>query len=239
MIEKTYIYVTGGKGGIGKSTLAQQIVDFKASTGKVLLVDADPLNADSSACYKDGKDVNVRAIRARVRSEDSSGQIDSSGLIETLNLAAAVDVQTTVVDAPSGDTTLLANAGEIIPLTCKEAGMKSVFLWLIDSMDRTAVNSLHASWNAIKCADQILLVKNYKNGNNFDYFDGTKTIQNIMSENCVQTIIMPKFASRIVEHLRIDRMTWEEIATITPTANRVEGQRLRRAFHATFKTAGI
>lgn len=121
MIKKSYIYVTGGKGGIGKSTLAQQIVDFKASTGKVLLIDTDPINADSSACYKDGKDVNVRAIRARVRSEDISGKIDSSGLIETLNLADAEDVQTTVVDAPSGDTLLLANAGEIIPVASRQA----------------------------------------------------------------------------------------------------------------------
>ncbi len=114
-----------------------------------------------------------------------------------------------------------------------------MFFWLIDTIDRTAVNSLHASWNAIKCADQIFLVKNLRNGNNFEFFDGSTTIRNIMSENNVRTVIMPKFASRIVKNLRIDRMTWEEIATITPTANRVEGQRLRSLFHATFKTAGI
>ena len=33
MAKKTYIYVTGGKGGIGKSTVAQVITDYKAETG--------------------------------------------------------------------------------------------------------------------------------------------------------------------------------------------------------------
>ena len=84
---KKYIYVTGGKGGIGKSTFTLALVDYMSQQGKVLLIDTDPVNADSSAAYKEGKDTNVRAVRAKVRAEDTSGQVDASGLIETLNIA--------------------------------------------------------------------------------------------------------------------------------------------------------
>ena len=222
--KKQYIYVTGGKGGIGKSTAALAIADYKSLNGKVLLIDTDPTNADSSVAYKEGKDDNVTAIRSNVRAEDSSGQIDASGLIDTL-----------IVDAPAGDSTLLSTAGSIITGACKEAGIESVFVWLVDSTDRTPVNALNAAWEAIKDADKIILVKNYRKGTNFDFFDNSKTIGGITSAQNVKIIGLPKIASRIEEHLRIDRMTLKQIATETPIGNRAEGQRLRNELHNTFK----
>jgi MinD-like ATPase involved in chromosome partitioning or flagellar assembly len=238
-MQKKYIYVTGGKGGIGKSTMAQAIADYMATSGQVLLVDTDPTNADSSASYKDGKDANVRAIRAKIRSEDSSGQIDSSGLIDTLNLAETDPATAIIIDAPAGDSTLLVNAGEIITAACKQAGIKSVFVWLVDSNDRTPVNALHAAWDAIKDADQVLIVKNYRKGDNFEFFDNAKSMATVNMASNVRTIAFPKIASRIEEHLRIERLNWKEIATVTPLGNRVEGARLRSAMHATLKSAGL
>lgn len=238
-MSKQYIYVTGGKGGIGKSTVALAITDYLATYGQVLLIDTDPVNSDSSASYKEGKDANVSAIRANIRSEDSSGQIDPSGLIETLNKAESNGAEYIVVDAPAGDSTLLANAGEIITGACSQAGIKSVFLWVVDSNDRTAVNALHLSWDSIKNADKIILIKNYRNGNNFEFFDNANAMKVINSASNVQTIDLPKFASRIVEHIRIDRMTFAEVATKTPLGNRVEGARLRTQLHQIFKAAGL
>ena len=210
-----------------------------ATSGPVLLVDTDPTNADSSAAYRDGKEANVRAIRAKIRSEDSSGQIDSSGLIDTLNLAETDPATAIIIDAPAGDSTLLVNAGEIITAACKQATIKSVFVWLVDSNDRTPVNALHAAWDAIKDADQVLIVKNYRKGDNFEFFENAKSMAAINMASNVQTIALPKIATRIEEHLRIERLTWKEIATITPLGNRVEGARLRNAMQATLKLAGL
>ena len=236
---KKYIYVTGGKGGIGKSTFTLALVDYMSQQGKVLLIDTDPVNADSSAAYKEGKDTNVRAIRAKVRAEDTSGQVDASGLIETLNIADNEEAITIIVDAPAGDSTLLISAGKIITEACKQVGMESIFVWLVDSTDRTPVNALHGAWEAIKDANKILIVKNYRKGTNFDFFDNSKTIANINEAKNVQTIDLPKIASRLEEHMRIDRMTWKEIATDTPIGNRVEGQRMRKAMHDTLKEIGL
>ena len=236
---KKYIYVTGGKGGIGKSTFTLALVDYMSQQGKVLLIDTDPVNADSSAAYKEGKDTNVRAIRAKVRAEDTSGQVDASGLIETLNIADNDEAITIIVDAPAGDSTLLISAGKIITEACKQVSMESIFVWLVDSTDRTPVNALHGAWESIKDANKILIVKNYRKGTNFDFFDNSKTIANINEAKNVQTIDLPKIASRLEEHMRIDRMTWKEIATDTPIGNRVEGQRMRKAMHDTLKEIGL
>ncbi len=238
-LKKSYIYVTGGKGGIGKSTFSLAIVDYKAQHEKVLLIDTEPINADSSAAYKDGKEANVRAIRARIRSEDSSGQIDASGLIETLNTADKDETSVIVVDAPAGDSTLLISAGTLITEACRLSSMQSVIVWLVDSTDRTPVNALNSAWEAIKDADKILLVKNYRKGTNFDFFDNSKTMSVINTAKNVQTIDLPKIASRIEEHIRIDRMTWKEIATNTPIGNRVEGQRMRKAMHDSLKEVDL
>lgn len=236
---KKYIYVTGGKGGIGKSTFTLALVDYLAQQGKVMLIDADPVNADSSAAYKNNKEPNVSTQRANVRAEDSSGQIDASGLIETLNMADSGQAEATVVDAPAGDSTLLISAGSIITEACKQAGIESVFIWLVDSTDRTPVNALHGAWDAIKDADKIILVKNYRKGTNFEFFDNSKTVAGILESGNVQTIELPKIASRLEEHMRIDRMNWKEIATETPLGNRVEAQRMRNAMHAVLKGAGL
>ena len=117
--------------------------------------------------------------------------------------------------------------------------MESIFVWLVDSTDRTPVNALHGAWESIKDANKILIVKNYRKGTNFDFFDNSKTIANINEAKNVQTIDLPKIASRLEEHMRIDRMTWKEIATDTPIGNRVEGQRMRKAMHDTLKEIGL
>jgi hypothetical protein len=238
-MSKKYVYVTGGKGGIGKSTMALAIVDYLAETGPVLLIDADPINADSAAAYKHGKQSNVRSIRQSLRSEDSSGQVDASGLTATLNLLEDDPANSFVVDAPAGETTLLVEAGAIITSACKAVGAKSIFVWLVDSQDKTPVNALASSWPSIKDADKIIIVKNYKTGDNFTFFDNANSIKEIIGAANVQVIGLAKIASRLVEHFRIERMTWLEVATKTPVGNRMEGDRIRKQMHANLKEAGL
>lgn len=240
MMARTYIYVTGGKGGVGKSLVSLSITDYLSATKRsVLLIDADPTNSDSSACYKPGKDAQVRIMRARIRSEDVSGQIDSSGLIETLNVAETDAADVIVVDSPAGDTALIEEAGTIISQACKQAHLKSIIVFVIDSNDRTAQNALNAIWSSIQDADLILLVKNNRKGCDFEFFEQSKIYATLRSADNVKTINFPKIASRLETHLKIDRMTWAEIATVTPIGNRIEGARVRDILHRTFESVGL
>ena len=239
-MDRAYVYVTGGKGGVGKSTLAQAITDYLCATKRsVLLIDADPTNADSAACYKPEKDSLVRVVRARIRAEDASGQIDSSGLMDTLNIAETDAANIIVVDSPAGDTQLLQEAGTTITLACKQAKLKCIFVFVIDSNDRAAMNVLNAIWGSIQDADLVLLVRNSRKGTDFAHFDQSKIVGLIKLFKNVKIIDFPKIASRLETHLRIDRMSWAEVATLTPIGNRVEGARIREILHRTFATAGL
>jgi hypothetical protein len=241
---KEYIYVSGGKGGVGKSAVVIALTDYKSENGNVFLIDADPVNADSSASYmKDGnnKQDNVQVMKKQVRCEDTDGQIDPSGLINTLNVAINEQVNTVIVDAPSGDSTMIAQVGSIITESCKLSGIKSVIIWMVEKEDRTPVNTIAAAWDNIKDADCIYLVKNNRHGSNFEFFDNSSTIKKITEEKNVHVINMPKIASRIEGLIRIDRLTWKEVATL-PTvqiADRVEGQRMRKELHKKFKEFGL
>ena len=235
MSKRQYIYVTGGKGGIGKTVTALAITDYKAVNDTVLLIDTDPTNGDSSATYKGNKEPNIKAIRMTIRAEDSSGQVDSSGLIDTLNLADTDDATTIIVDAPAGDSTLLKDAGNIIVMACKQAGIESVIVWLVDSTDRTPINALNAAWESIKDADKIILVKNLRKGTNFEFFDNSALINTIISAQNVQIIELEKIANRLEEHLKIDRMSFKQMTLDTPIGNRCEAQRYRSEMHNKFK----
>ena len=239
-MERAYAYVTGGKGGVGKSCVAQAITDYLSATRRsVLLIDADPTNADSSACYKPGKDDQVRVLRTRIRSEDSSGQIDASGLMETLNVATTDAADVIVIDAPAGDTGLIEESGHSIVQACKQSQLKCIFVFVIDSNDRTAMNVLNAIWSAIQDADLVLLVKNNRKGTDFEHFNQSKIVCLIRLFKNVKIINFPKIASRLETHLRIDRMTWAEVASLTPIGNRIEGARLRDILHRTLASVGL
>lgn len=248
---KIYIYVTGGKGGIGKSMETLAIVDFYAEQGiEVLLLDADPTNGDSSASYKvkkekdevtvaANKQENVSTERVMVRSEDASGQIDASGLMDTLNKANESKAQVTIVDAPAGDSTLLRDAGSIIVAACNEMKTKSVIVWMVNSNDRTAINALSKSWESIKGADTILIVKNHKDGSDFQCFLESKAMVDILSSKNIKMIDMPKVAARLVKLVREDRKTFKELATTTSIGDKVEAIRMRKVFADSLKGAGL
>jgi len=61
--KRNYLYVTGGKGGIGKSTFTLFLIDYFSLSGNVLLIDCDKINPDFSTVYTDGKYESIRSIR--------------------------------------------------------------------------------------------------------------------------------------------------------------------------------
>jgi len=236
---KSYVYVSGGKGGIGKSLMAITLVDYMLNSGPVTLVDGDHINGDSSSVFKNKDDTSVSIHRIQIRVEDATGQTDVSGIGQSINFMEQEEQHSVVVDAPAGDTVLLTSAGDLIIDACLETGYQSVFVWLVDSNDRTPANVLHQTWESLKRANKILLVKNLRKGNNFDYFDNSEFVKRILTESNVSTIELPKLALRLEENIRIDRMNWSDLATKTPLGTRVEANRLRKLLHSSLEGAGL
>jgi hypothetical protein len=101
------------------------------------------------------------------------------------------------------------------------------------------MNVLNAIWAAIQDADLVLLVKNNRKGTDFEHFDQSKIVGLIRLFKNVKIVDFPKIASRLETHLRIDRMTWAEVASLTPIGNRVEGARVREILYRTFTSVGL
>ncbi|WP_293638655.1 hypothetical protein [Polaromonas sp.] len=233
---KTYVYATGGKGGVGKSLMSMLFADYLAMTKDVLLIDTDMTNSDCYAVYKNGKQSNIECKVQQLRSEDTSGQVDVSGLMATFD----DDRECVVVDAPAGDTVLLSNAGGAIAEMCAEYKAKSTIAWMVDSADRTGVNALNAAIEQIKSVDLILLIRNYKTSSDFDFFENSKTIEKIKALGNVRIIDLPKVASRITQRIRIDRASFAQMcSTDTPVGDRVEARRIRALMHRTLENVGL
>ncbi|ABM40233.1 nucleotide-binding protein [Polaromonas naphthalenivorans] len=233
---KNYIYVTGGKGGIGKSFVSMLVADYMATKEQVLLIDTDMTNSDCNAVYKDKKQSTIECNVQQLRSEDTSGQVDTSGLLSTFN----VDRECVVVDAPAGDTVLLANAGSMINEMCQEYKAKSVIVWLADSGDQNAVNGLNAVFEQIKNVDLILIVKNFKSSTDFDLLDKSNTLTKFKSLPNCHVVDFPKIAARITKRVRTDKNSFVEmISENTPIGDRVEARRVRSLMHKVFEEAGL
>nr|WP_181375052.1 P-loop NTPase [Polaromonas sp. W10N]AWD72317.1 hypothetical protein pW10NP1_p010 [Polaromonas sp. W10N] len=233
---KNYVYVTGGKGGVGKSFVAMIVADYMATKHNVLLLDTDMTNSDCNAVYKNSKQLTIECVVQQLRSEDTSGQVDTSGLLSTFNL----DRDCVVVDAPAGDTVLLANAGSMIDEMCKEAKAKSAVVWLADSGDQNAINGLSAVFEQIKNVDLILIVKNFKSSNDFDLLDKSNTLAKFKALPNCHVIDFPKIAARIAKRVKTDKNSFVEmISDSTPLGDRVEARRIRTMMHKLFESVGL
>lgn len=237
------IYITGGKGGAGKSMAASMIVDHYVGRGNnVLLLDADPVNADTYFLYgdRDGRPKSdlVRPIRTRIRAEDETGGVGTGALLEALDAAAAADERAVIVDAPAGDTELLSVAGSTIVEVAKAAGMRSVIVWVAPPADRAPINALKASWPEINGADLFILARNLTR-DDFRMLNDDEAVRKIMSGENTHRWDIPKIAPRLIEHLRSKRQSWDVIATNAPIATRVEAQRLRRQTSSALTEIGL
>lgn len=233
---KNYVYVTGGKGGIGKSFMSMLVADYMATKNDVLLFDTDMTNSDCNAVYKNNKQSTIECKVQQLRSEDTSGQVDTSGFLSTFN----IDRECVVVDAPAGDTVLLANAGSMINDMCNEYKAKSAVVWLADSGDRNAINGLNAVFDQIKNVDLILIMKNFKSSNDFDLLDKSETLAEFVALPNCHVVDFPKIAARITKLVRTERKSFAElVSNSTPMGDRIEARRIRTLMHKLFESVGL
>jgi len=234
-----YIYISGSKGGVGKSMFAQVLADCISQHRPVLLIDTDPINAESSTVYADGKAANVRAVHIKVRLEDTRGQTDATSLLATLDASYEDDELTTIVDAPSSDAGLLSMAARIITSSCNNTGRESVFIWLVDSIDKSAVTALQGAWESLTDFDKILIVKNYRNGDRFEYFASSSAVMAIAATGNMQIVAFPKIPSHIEKYMRIDALPLCAITTKTPLGVQMMAKQMRAEIQKTLMSTGL
>ncbi|MEN8446388.1 MAG: division plane positioning ATPase MipZ [Cyanobacteria bacterium J06555_13] len=163
------IWVTGGKGGVGKSTFARGLLDILVDAGvNVAAFDGDPSNAQLFRYYKDvGKGVQRIEL-------DTKGEADV-----LLNDMDAQKADIFLVDVAAGGSQALLDLEDDIGLISEAMEMGYRFSVVsVMSRIKDSVNLLRASLEMTEDFDvQHVAVKNLYFGdeNRFSLFDDSKT----------------------------------------------------------------
>jgi hypothetical protein len=244
---KVLILCLGGKGGVGKTTIALQIADLCAEVGPVLAVDTDPANRHfHTALMRETEPGSqnfvprrpgVSCFRQRLRAEDSTGRVDPTLVQDLIERVSDAAERFVVVDFPAGDTETTRRSTEIIVESCREDKIRLCVVVAAGAVDPTALDVLRELRPLLLECDRAILAKNTAQATNFDYLEASDVFRQLKAQPNFRTIEIERIGERLIEALRIQHMTWLELATTAPMRLRVEGRRLRRNFHTAWREA--
>lgn len=244
---KVLVLCLGGKGGVGKTTIALQVADLCAEVGPVLAIDTDPANrhfhtalmtetgpgGDNFVPRRPG----VSCFRQRLRAEDSTGRVDPTLCQDMIERVVDAPERFVVVDFPAGDTETTRRCAEIIVESCREANVRLCVVVAAGAVDPTALEVLKELRPMLIECDRAVLAKNTAQATNFDYLESSDLVRALRKQPNFRVVEIERIGERLIEALRVQHMTWQTLATGAPMRLRVEGRRLRRNFHTAWRDA--
>ena len=244
---KLLVLCLGGKGGVGKTTIALQIADLCAEVGPVLAIDTDPANRHFHTALMQetspGSDnfiprrPGTTCFRQRLRAEDSTGRVDPTLCQDMIEHVVEADERLVVVDFPAGDTETTRRCAEIIVESCREANVRLAVVVAAGAVDPTALEVLRELRPMLIECDRAILAKNTAQATNFDYLESADLVKALRKQPNFRVVEIERIGERLIEALRVQNMTWQTLANGAPMRLRVEGRRLRRNFHTAWRDA--
>ena len=243
---KLLVLCLGGKGGVGKTTIALQVADLCAEVGPVLAIDTDPANRHVHTALMQetspGSAVVPRrpgttCVRQRLRAEDSTGRVDPTLCQDMIERVIDAAERFVVVDFPAGDTETTRRCTEIIVESCREANIRLAVVVAAGAIDPTAQEVLRELRPMLIECDRAILAKNTAQATNFDYLEASDLVKALRRQPNFRVIEIERIGERLIEALRVQHMTWQMLANSAPMRLRVEGRRLRRNFHTAWRDA--
>lgn len=190
---KRFIWVTGGKGGVGKSTFARGLMDVLVHAGAIVAAfDGDPDNAQLYRYYKQVGGGVTRTV------------LEGSGVAPLLDAMEAKTADVILVDVAAGGSRTLMQLDEEVRLLFNAADMGyQVTVVSVLSRIKDSVNLLKVTMDMTEGNDvQIVAVKNLYFGkpDRFRLFDDSKT-QKRLIESGGLVLEMPELADDTYELL--------------------------------------
>ncbi|MEL6159934.1 MAG: chromosome partitioning protein ParA [Cyanobacteria bacterium J06627_32] len=231
---KRVIWVTGGKGGVGKSTFARGLLDILRAAGlNVVAFDGDPSNAQLFRYYR-GVGDGVKRIEL-----DTQGEADA-----LLNDMDAGKADVFLVDVAAGGSQALLELEDDIGLISEAMEMGYRFTVVsVMSRIKDSVNLLKASLEMTTDFDvQHVAVKNLYFGecDRFRLFDGSKTEARLLERGGV-VVEMPDLFDDTYELLDKLNLPFRSMLADEsfPRAQRSRINRWLKAFEKAVKKAGV
>lgn len=139
MQQKTRLLVVhGDKGGVGKSVVAQALIDYLAlANGKVAVIDSDTANPDVSRMFAD----SVPSIRTNLRNENSNGWMD------VVDFVMDHIGYTIVLNTPSGiGEAMKSEMASFATFLANQENPVEMELWWVMNIQHDSVNLLNAAY---------------------------------------------------------------------------------------------
>ena len=221
------IFVSGSKGGVGKSLTSMSLLDYASTQHKyVKLIDADVNNPDVWRCYGRAAEGEVFDLN------------DVDGWIRLVNLCDATPFKTVVVNTPAQSNASIAKHAQILLDSLRELARPLVTFWVINRQ-RDSLELLKQYMETMP-GGVIHVVKNgyFGDEHKFELYRESP-LREVLEKNGGKNLYLPDLADRVTDELYGKRTTLAEAAQQFKLGDRAELQRWRNQVAALFAEAGV
>ncbi len=223
------IFVSGSKGGVGKSITTMAVVDYLTSEQRNLqLLEADTTNPDVWKSYN-------RAIDSEIVDLDV---VD--GWIQMINVADAHPFKALAVNTPARNNDAVREHGPLLLDSLTELDRPLITLWVINRQ-RDSLELLNEYLEVMRHPAHVVhVVRNgyFGEARKFELFEKS-VLRDTISQQGGQALYLPDVADRVTDELYTRRITLVEAAEQLKLGDRAELLRWRNACKQMMGEAGV
>ena len=224
---RSLYFVTGGKGGVGKSILSMLLVDFLTQylKKKIILIESDTSNPDVGKTFVNNDEVEVIFLSLD----------NADGWIELVNYCETKDKDIVINFAARSGEAIKKFAGTLIG-SLEELNMALITFWTINRQ-RDSVELLKEYMDVVP--GELHVVRNtfYGEPHKFELFNNSKIRSEVEKRGA--TIDCPDLADRVADDMYSGRLSIAKAAVEMPLGNRAELKRWRSLGWKMFDDIGI
>lgn len=223
------IFVSGSKGGVGKSITSMAVVDYLATEQRNLrLLEADTTNPDVWKSYN-------RAVESEIVDLDA---VD--GWIQTINIADAHPFKAIVVNTPARNNDSVKEFGPLLLDSLTELDRPLITLWVINRQ-RDSLELLNDYLEIMKHPGHVVhVVRNgyFGEERKFELYEKS-ILRDTVGQQGGKSLYLPDVADRVTDELYTRRITLAEAGEQLKLGDRAELLRWRHACKQLMSEAGI
>ena len=194
------VFVSGSKGGVGKSIVTMAMLDYLTSAGRLVkLVETDLANPDVWRSY--GRNLDSELLD--LDQED--------GWINLVNLLDSDPQCTFVVNTPARSNEGVQSFGRVLIDSMAELNRRLVTLWVINRQ-RDSIELLDSYMQAMPLG-RVHVIRNgyFGEDRKFELYDRSQMKHTIKDQGGL-SLYLPDLADRVTDALYTDRITLAEAA---------------------------
>jgi hypothetical protein len=221
------VFVSGSKGGVGKSITTMAVVDYLTASHRFLkLLETDTTNPDVWKSY-------AASVESEVLDLD---EVD--GWIHLVNTCEANPFKTIVVNTPARNNDAVRVHGQVLLDALMELQRPLITLWVINRQ-RDSLELLN-NYLAAMPSGVVHVIRNgyFGDEHKFELYD-TSSLKDAILHRGGKSLFLPDLADRVTDELYTRRITLADASAQLKLGDRIELQRWRNTVGEMLMQAGV